>query len=366
MDARRGGGEWRRSADFSAGGGVFRLVSIRRARMSSGKNNVDHKGFDPSLALSTRSTGSDSRTGTTAVTGVDDLTGRIFDNYRITKRIAMGGAGTVYRAQNLKYKFPLAVKIMHVEKAANKKDVAACEQEYEIGRALHHPGILQYLDFGRFEGRPYIVMDYFDGSPLAKVWRDAKAAPAFRFYAKDFFIQLADIVATLHRAGIIHRDIKPGNFLALYDRESGEPGERKILEGKEWRFKLIDFSVSARVPTGLLKWFGGSKEIVGTPTYMSPEQIQKKAPSPSMDIYSFGVMMFEFFTGRLPFAGTNQNELLNLILQKAPPPLSKYCPDVTNDLEQLVSRMLAKIPEMRPPSMEQLINMLRRMEMFSH
>ncbi|MBP5232039.1 MAG: serine/threonine protein kinase [Planctomycetes bacterium] len=287
---------------------------------------------------------------TVVIARSEDLSGKMLGGYRLTQRLAQGGSGAIYTAQNPRYKAPVAVKIIHAENAKKKKDVEGLTREYEMGRSLSHPGILKYYDFGNYSGRPFMVMEYFPGRTFTALYRGAETCKAVRRREREIFTQMAEIVNYLHGQKIVHLDLKPDNFML-------------DLEGNQ--LKLLDFSVSERVQSSFRALFSfGGRDIVGTPTYMSPEHIEKKRPQPAMDIYSFGVMLYEYFAGRPPFVGATQNAVLNQILQTPPPPLSRFNPGVSQELEQLVNRMLAKKPEARPVSMGHFINTFNRIHLY--
>ncbi|GHS93172.1 hypothetical protein FACS1894139_16240 [Planctomycetales bacterium] len=275
----------------------------------------------------------------------DDLTGRQFDGYRLLNRISIGGSGAVYRAQHRKYSAPVAMKLMHYDR--NKRETAAFRREFVLGKMLSaNKFFLHYYDKGSYQNRPYTVMEYFPGKPLGLVWREGEVKAQIENRLSGFWVELAQAVEYLHRHKIVHWDLKPNNF--LYDG--------RLL-------KLIDFSISEVELKWWQLWLPGERK--GTPGYMSSEQIQQKKPATVMDIYGFGAMMFEYFAGRLPFVAEDSNTVLNMTLKTpTPPKLSKFNPRVSNDLEKLVGRMLAKDPKMRPRNMQQIIAALKVMDFY--
>ena len=319
------------------------------SKLSTTRVGTVHPG-SPTRRLTRAVTDHGASASTAALPGSENLSGKTLGTFRLLKWLAQGGAGTVYAASNPRFKNLLAVKILHAEKMANKKDVAGMTNEYEIGRSLSHPGILKYIDFGTYEGRPFMVMEMFPGRAFNALRRTPDGAKAVRRREREIFTQMAEIVNYLHQQKVIHRDLKPDNFMV--DLEHNQ-------------LKLIDFSVSERM-TGLFRQlFTFGRTIIGTPSYMSPEHIEKKAPAPAMDIYSFGVMLFEHFAGRPPFVAATQNALLTQVLDVPAPKLSKFNPDVSPELEQLVARMLSKKPDERPVSMAHFINTFNRIKLYN-
>ncbi len=285
-----------------------------------------------------------------AVASVEDLTGKQLGKYRLVSRVAQGGAGMVYKARTAALKFPLAVKILHAELANEKKNIISMEKEFALCKTLRNTRLLKYFDLGKHENRPYIVMEYFDSFPLSKVIRDREKARQLQARAHTIVQHMAEAVIYMHLQGVIHRDIKADNF--LYNEETND-------------IKLIDFSTAVNAKRGIISLLDFRKpSVVGTPSYMAPEQIKCRRPAITSDIYSFGAMLFEIFAGRPPFVGESQNEVMTKILKSVPPKLSKFNPDVSPAFEGLVKNMLAKNPEQRPHSMEHFLSSFSRMPIF--
>lgn len=280
---------------------------------------------------------------------LENLTGKQVGRYRLVQRIAQGGMGTVYKARTAAEKFSFAVKILNDELDA-RKHTGAMEKEYKICKELRNQRILKYFDYNTHEGRPYFVMEYYEGDCLGKLLKNEETAETLRARAHELVQHMAEAVAYMHLQGVIHRDIKADNFLYSMERRD---------------VKLIDFSTAVRAHRGILSLLNFTKPaIVGTPSYMAPEQITRQRPTIAADIYSFGAMLFEMFAGRPPFTGGNQNELLNRILQSPAPQLNRFNPDVSMDFNKLVKNMLAKNAEQRPHSMEHFLSTLSRIPIF--
>lgn len=280
---------------------------------------------------------------------MENLTGRQVGRYRLVQRIAQGGMGTVYKARTAADKISFAVKILNEELDA-RKYTGAMEKEYRTCQELRNQRILKYFDYNTHEGRPYFVMEYYEGEPLGKLLKNEESARMLRSRAHVVVRHMAEAVAYIHLQGVIHRDIKADNFLYNAERQD---------------VKLIDFSTAVRAHRGILSLFNFTKPaIVGTPSYMAPEQITRQRPTISADIYSFGAMLFEMFAGRPPFTGSSQNAVLNQILQTPAPQLKRFNPDVSPEFNNLVKNMLAKNVEQRPHSMEHFLNTFSRLSVF--
>lgn len=280
---------------------------------------------------------------------VDDLTGKQLGKYRLVQRIAQGGAGTVYKARTAEDKFSFAIKVLNPELDA-KKFTAPMAKEFDLCKSLRNQRILKYFEFNMFEDRPYFVMEYFEGDSLGKLLKNEESARMLQARAHQIVQHMAEAVAYIHLQGVVHRDIKADNF--LYSAEKQD-------------VKLIDFSTAINARRGVLSFLSfGKQAIVGTPSYMAPEQINRKRPTPAADIYSFGAMLFEIFVGRPPFTASTQNELLTKILQSPAPQMNRFNPDVSIDFNNLVRNMLAKNPEQRPHSMEHFLSAFVRTPIF--
>src|SRR5690242_21842366 len=204
--------------------------------------------------------------------------------YRLESSVGEGGMGTVYRALDTKLNRPVAIKFLSDELA----DAAArrrFQREAQMASSLNHPHILTVHDIGEFEGRQYIVTEFVDGGTL-KDW--AKAEKRSWWQIVELLTGVADGLAAAHTAGILHRDIKPGN----------------ILVAKNGYAKLADFGLAkldasvAREETATL-----TNVVMGTIPYMSPEQASGEALDARSDIFSFGVVLYELLAGKRPFGG---------------------------------------------------------------
>jgi serine/threonine protein kinase/Tol biopolymer transport system component len=266
--------------------------------------------------------------------------------YRIEALLGQGGIGVVYRAIDTKFNRPVAIKFLSNE-LADAEARRRFQREAQMASSLNHPHILTVYDAGDFEGRQYLVTEFVDGGTL-KSWAKQEKRTWRQFV--ELLTGVADGLAAAHQAGILHRDIKPDN----------------VLVAKNGYAKLADFGLAklAERPAAggdLTRTLteGGSRKgvIIGTIAYMSPEQASGKALDARSDIFSFGVVLYEMFSGHRPFQGASDLEVLKTIIHAEPSPLSD---DVPLTLRTFVEKALEKDPAERYQSMRDLVVDLRR------
>ncbi|HTL39177.1 MAG TPA: serine/threonine-protein kinase [Kofleriaceae bacterium] len=260
------------------------------------------------------------------------------EQYLPLKRLGVGAMGDVFCVENLAAKRYEAMKVLKKIDDPNMREVAQArfKREVRAGHRLSHPNIVPTFDCGELpDGRLYLTMEFVDGPSLAQVLHQRGTLPVP--LAAGILAEIADAVHHAHRAGVIHRDIKPQNVLLPFTQQGPmvkmlDLGLAKILFG--------DFKESMVL----------SKEGVpfGTPMYMSPEQCQGKRPDPRSDIYAIGCLGYELLTGHPPFTG-NIAMIFTGQLKKAPTPMSVVAPElrIPRQLDQIVLQCLQKSPEMR-------------------
>lgn len=247
--------------------------------------------------------------------------------YKLLAAIGQGGMAVVHKAQDLSLGRLVAVKILRENLTGDPEFLARFQQEARAAANLAHPNIVTVHDFGRDGGRYYIVMEYIEGQDLKTLIKTG--APFTVERAVDLGIQICAGVGYAHRAGLVHCDIKPQNILVTSDG----------------RVKITDFGI-ARALTSLRP--GETTDVVwGSPQYYSPEQAAGEHPSPASDVYSVGVVLFEMLAGRLPFVASTQQALAMLHLREEPPRLSLFNPQVSETLERIIHKVLAKEPAAR-------------------
>jgi serine/threonine-protein kinase len=265
----------------------------------------------------------------------DPLIGRVLDaRYRIEDVLGTGGVGVVYRAEHLKLRHQVAIKVLHDQLGSIGELRARFEREGQALSALNHPNIVAINDFGIHQGMPYLVMELLKGRTLADLIDDD--GPPEIDVAIEISRQVLRGLAFAHDRGIVHRDLKAANvfLVALPDA----PHHVKILDFGLAKIYSLD-EESASDPT-LTK----SGTILGTPAYMSPEQAAGSVVDVRADVYSVGVLIFEILTGRYPFEAATRADMLRAHMLEAVPTLESARPGlrVKKDLEDLVQRAMSK------------------------
>lgn len=256
----------------------------------------------------------------------DDWTGQIVGHYRIAEKIGMGGMCAVYRATDLIHHRDVALKALHPEFARHSQSLERFCLEAVALAKLTHPALASVYGFFRHGDHFFIAMEFVRGQPLDQIIRQTGAMPYQQ--AIPLFCEILDGIAHAHQAGIVHRDIKPDNIMLT---DAGT-------------IKVMDFGI-ARLPRIARVTQEGM--LVGTPEYMSPEQFSAEELDARSDIYSLGVVLFEMLTGRLPFTGRNEYELMKQHLEATPPAPRALVPSIPARIEAALLRALAKVPSER-------------------
>lgn len=268
----------------------------------------------------------------------EQLIGQVLGGaYRIDKQLDEGGMGTVFRAEHVRLKRPVAVKVMAMHLTENPAALERFQREAEIISQLSHPHIVQVLDFDTTEqGQPYLVMELLEGRALDAVLarHDRLELPA----ALRIAVQAASALSAAHAAGVVHRDLKPANIFLV------DTGDQLFV-------KLLDFGISKRSAAhepGAHK-LTGDFDILGTPDYMPPEQAIGKTAFVDHrgDQYALAVILYEMLTGFVPFVAGDVMELLQKVIRELPKPPSSSRAEVPPDVDMAVMRALSKYPEDR-------------------
>jgi eukaryotic-like serine/threonine-protein kinase len=253
----------------------------------------------------------------------------VADRYRIEGRLGAGGMSTVFRAMDTVLERPVAIKLLAEHLADDEDFVARFRREALSAARLQHPNVVQVFDSGQDpeSGRHYIVMELVDGLSCADHLREHK-----RFEIENTVRVLRDACHGLdyaHRAGVIHRDVKPGNLLVA--QETGVT-------------KLADFGIAKAAEQTRITQVGS---VLGTAAYLSPEQARGDEAGPASDIYSLGVCAYQFLTGRLPHEYSSLTELALKQQQDTVEPITSQRPEVPRELDQAIRLSLEREPEMR-------------------
>jgi serine/threonine-protein kinase len=268
--------------------------------------------------------------------------------YEIRSKIGEGGMGEVYLTRDTKLDRTVALKILPFELASNRDRMNRFVQEAKAASALNHPNIITIYEIDETDSGHFIAIEFIDGETLRQL---IQRAPMKLGEVLDIAAQIGSALSAAHAAGIIHRDIKPENVMLRRD------GIVKVLD-----FGLAKLterpspdSVDTEAPTRAnIKTDPGV--VMGTTIYMSPEQASGMKVDARTDIFSLGVLIYELVAGRLPFAGSNPNEVLVSILNdKEPLPLARYAREVPAELERIVEKALRKDREQRYQTMKDLL-----------
>jgi serine/threonine-protein kinase len=264
---------------------------------------------------------------------VDDA--RLYSGrYQVTHLIARGGMAIVYRAQDTLLNRPVALKTLYPELSADPLFVEGFRREAQAAANLSHPNIVPVFDWGEDDGTYFIVMELVDGTSLADMLRGGRTLTAS--HSANLMSQVAAALGYAHRNGVVHRDVKPGNILIASDGQ----------------VKVTDFGIAQAMSVEDQLAEEGS--VMGTATYFSPEQAEGAPVDGRSDIYSLGVVLYEMLAGRPPFIGDSPVEVSSQHVHGTVPPPSDFNKSIPPDLQAIVMEALAKSPDRRYQSAEDL------------
>ena len=266
--------------------------------------------------------------------------GNVFDSrYVLLETIGKGGMATIYRGYDAQLRRQCALKVLKMKFSSEERAVGQFFTEARMARRLRHPNIVPISDFGRTEvGYLYIAMELLKGETLARTIR--KDGPLEPGRALGILGQVMEGLAAAHAQGTIHRDLKPENIFV------STIGGRDIV-------RILDFGIAQFAGSTNIS----SREVCGTPAYMSPEQIRGKEALPQSDIYSAGIMLFEMLAGRPPFTGATPLEIMKRHIKVSPPAIGEVNPDVavSEPLQKMVYRLMLKKVKFRPASAQMVL-----------
>ncbi len=277
-------------------------------------------------------------------------TGQTLSHYRIGALLGRGGMGEVYRAEDERLGRALALKLLPPEFTQDDERVQRFKQEARAASALNHPNIITIFEIDQIDGLHFIATEFIDGITLRQRLSEARLPLT---EALDLAAQIASALAAAHAAGIIHRDIKPENVMVRPD------GLVKVLDFGLAKLTEPQNPQSASPAGPNPQFHTDPGKVLGTPRYMSPEQIRGVEVDARSDLFSFGVVLYEMLAGRAPFEGASIAETIAAILEREPLPLA----NASDELQQLVERALAKDRDARWPSSRELLAELKRLKL---
>jgi len=254
-------------------------------------------------------------------------TGDKLDHYRIENVAARSGMASIFRATDEHTGQPVAIKIPHPEMEADPVFYDRFLREQEIGEKLDHPGVMKVLP-NRDHSQFYMAMEWVNGRLLRQILNEQGKFPAEK--AISITREIASALEYIHSRGVVHRDLKPEN----------------IMVDAQGHIKLIDFGIAANVGSKRLT-FAKFSQTMGTPDYISPEQVKGKRGDARSDIYALGVMLYEMLTGKVPFTGPNAFVIMNDRLLNNPVPPREIDASISPQLQEIIYRALEREPAKR-------------------
>lgn len=276
----------------------------------------------------------------------DELIGQILnDRYKVVEEVGRGGMSAVYKGIHELMDRTVAIKVLLPQLVSDQISIKRFQQEAQAASHLQHPNVITVYDYGFVaSGQPYLVMDFLEGESLADIIRRDKQVPVKRMI--PIFMQACEALEHAHQKGVIHRDLKSSNIMLI------------DFEGKKDFVKVVDFGIAKLMPSSgkQSQNLTQTGEVFGSPIYMSPEQCMAQSLDARSDIYSMGAMMYESLTGQPPLMGNSIIDTMQMHMSTPPKPFRESRPDldIPEALERVVLKALAKKPEQRYQSMQEL------------
>ena len=264
------------------------------------------------------------------------------DHYRIENLVARSGMASIYRATDLQTGRTVAIKIPHPEVECDPALFDRFRREEDIGKAMDHPGVMKVLD-DEERSQVYMVKEWVDGRLLRKILAEQRKLDPQR--AISITLRILDALQYIHTHGVVHRDLKPEN----------------IMVDEHDNIKLIDFGIAGNANARRLT-FAKFSQTMGTPDYISPEQVKGKRGDARSDLFALGVMLYEMLTGRVPYSGANPFLIMNDRLLNNPVPPREVDPTVTPQLQEIIYRALEREPKNRYASARDFVGDLQHQD----
>jgi len=249
------------------------------------------------------------------------------DHYRIDHLVARSGMASIFRATDLRTGTPVAIKVPHPEMESDPVFFDRFHREEEIGQQFDHPGVMKVFTDDD-HSQVYMVMEWVEGKLLRNLLSEQRKLPAER--AVRIALGICDALDYIHTHGVVHRDLKPENIM-IDDHD---------------RIKLIDFGIAGKTGARRLT-FTNFTQAMGTPDYISPEQVKGKRGDARSDIYALGVMLYEMLAGKTPFTGPNPLAIMNDRMLNNPVPPREIDPSISPELQEIIYRAIERDPKNR-------------------
>ena len=333
--------DYERKRQFNKAESVFKYILSHREKFRDVQERLyRNKEISQAFALGTSSAGNGNSTLILHTTGIQKpMLGR----YQIEKELGRGAMGMVYLGQDPKIGRTVAIKTMSLSQEFEGEKLDDVRKRFfreaETAGRLNHPNIVTIYDVGEDQDLAYIAMDYLKGESLLAYCKPDKLLPAPEVF--DLMIQVAEALDYAHSQNVVHRDIKPANI--MYDRESGS-------------LKVTDFGVACLTDASKTK----TGTILGSPSYMSPEQLAGKKVDGRSDLFSLTITFYQLLTGELPFIGESLASLMYKIANEKHPDVRMFRPDLPSCVSKIINKGLHKDVERRFQSGQQMANALRR------
>jgi serine/threonine-protein kinase len=253
--------------------------------------------------------------------------GETLDHYRLDAEVSRSGMSTLFRATDLRNGRQVAVKVPHPEMEADPVLLERFRREEEIGQEIDHPGVVKTFD-GEERSRRYMVVEWVEGRLLRAILNQERKLPVDR--AVGLTLAMCDALDNLHKHGVVHRDLKPEN----------------VMVDAQDRIKIIDFGIALKEDARRITQVGLTPAL-GTPDYISPEQVKGQRGDQRSDVYALGAILYEMLTGQPPFTGPNPLAVMNERLLIDPAPARELNPEISPALEEILFRALARDPRRR-------------------